>query len=77
MSNKQLYQCTHSLYPEDVTPKISLWLQLKHSNLKCYCCVSFFLFKLSLLEKKSTAAWQRNLAKAAVVLEKITTKYTN
>ena len=33
LSKKQLYQVTHSLYPEDVTPKISLWLQLKHSNL--------------------------------------------
>ena len=33
LSKKQLYQLTHSLYPEDVTPKISLWLQLKYSNL--------------------------------------------
>ena len=40
LSTKQLYQVTHSLYPEDVTPKISLWLQLKHSNLQFYCCVS-------------------------------------
>ena len=40
LAKKQLYQFTHSLYPEDVTPKISLWLQLKHSNLEFYCCVS-------------------------------------
>ena len=32
LSKKQLYQVTHSLYPEDFIPKISLWLQLKHSN---------------------------------------------
>ena len=31
-SKKQLYQVTRSLYPEDFTPKISLWFQLKHSN---------------------------------------------
>ena len=29
LSKKQLYQVTHSLYPEEFTPKISLWLQLK------------------------------------------------
>ena len=33
LSKKQLNQVTHSLYPENFTPKISLWLQLKHSNL--------------------------------------------
>ena len=33
LSKKQLYQVTRSLYPEDFTPKMSLWLQLKHSNL--------------------------------------------
>ena len=33
LSKKQLYQVTHSLYPENFTPKISLWLQLKHSIL--------------------------------------------
>ena len=41
LSAEQLYQVTHALYPEDVTPKISLWLQLKHSNLQFYCCVSW------------------------------------
>ena len=33
LSKKQLYQVTHSVYPGDFTPKISLWLQFKHSNL--------------------------------------------
>ena len=41
LSKIQLYQVAHSLYPEDFTPKISLWLQLKHSNLLFYCCVSW------------------------------------
>ena len=33
LSQKQVQQVTHSLYSEDFTPNISLWLEFKHSNL--------------------------------------------
>ena len=41
LSKKQLYYVSHSLYSEDFTRKISLWLQIKHSNLYFYCCVKW------------------------------------